>query len=205
MAASISLLRGKVRSPRSSRGRLVGRGHKHPHGKNQVLRNGPKLRETGNCHVAQFLGPRPDVHGPPFRRALAFLGFWVRRLLQAARQNRHRVSLLACQTESRRSKGHLQERQGGLHGRWWSSVARDAAGVSVSRRSLENVPTARTRKMALRWPLPTDALPAVADTGQGLETLVSRAGWRAGYLCQLAQGVRMGRAYGKNVGLKGEL
>jgi hypothetical protein len=24
---------------------------------------------------------RPDVHSPPFRRALAFLGFWVRRLL----------------------------------------------------------------------------------------------------------------------------
>ena len=31
--------------------------------------------------AASFPGPRPDVHGPPFRRALAFLGFWVRRLL----------------------------------------------------------------------------------------------------------------------------
>jgi hypothetical protein len=24
---------------------------------------------------------RPDVHGPPYRRALAFQGFWVGRLL----------------------------------------------------------------------------------------------------------------------------
>jgi hypothetical protein len=35
---------------------------------------------------------RPDVHSPPQRRALAFLGFWVRRAPQSAAANRHRVS-----------------------------------------------------------------------------------------------------------------
>jgi hypothetical protein len=63
-----------------------------------------------------FPGLRPDVHGPPFRRALAFLGFWVRRLLQTARRNRHRVSLLACQTESRRSKGQVSRAPGHVAG-----------------------------------------------------------------------------------------
>ena len=34
----------------------VGRGHKHPHGKNQVLRNGPKLGNAGICEIASFPG-----------------------------------------------------------------------------------------------------------------------------------------------------
>ena len=48
----------------------------------------------------------------PHRRALACLGFWVRRLLQSARRNRHRVNLRGCQTESRRSKGQVNRRAG---------------------------------------------------------------------------------------------
>jgi hypothetical protein len=61
-----------------------------------------------------FLGPRPDVHGPP-----SPAGFGISRGLgsaapSAARQNRHRVSLLACQTESRRSKDQVSVRQGAL-------------------------------------------------------------------------------------------
>ena len=53
----------------------------------------------------------PDVHGPPSPVGFGISGLWVRRLLGQRGGNRHRVSLLACNTRSRRTKGHLQERQ----------------------------------------------------------------------------------------------
>jgi hypothetical protein len=41
--------------------------------------NGPELSDALDRDITEITGPRPKVHGPPFRRALAFLGFWVRR------------------------------------------------------------------------------------------------------------------------------
>ena len=62
--------------------------------------------------INEFPGPRPDVHGPP-----SPAGFGISRVLgsaapQSARRNRHRVSLRACQTESRRSKGQVNRALG---------------------------------------------------------------------------------------------
>ena len=51
-----------------------------------------KLRFVRN---QSFPGPRPDVHGPPHRRALAFLGFWVRAAPQTHRESGAVVDQLA--------------------------------------------------------------------------------------------------------------
>ena len=72
-------------------------------------------QEIGSCETGlswemlwiaksqSFPGPRPDVHGPPLWRVLAFLGFWV----PAAPHDTPRIrrgSRSACTTESRRWK-----------------------------------------------------------------------------------------------------
>ena len=85
------------------RPRNVRRGHEHPQGKNQVLRNGPELRKTADCrdHAISRLGRM--FNGPPLWRVLAFLGFWV----PVAPHDTPRIgrgSRSACTTESRRWK-----------------------------------------------------------------------------------------------------
>ena len=69
------------------RPRDVRRGHEHPHGKKQGLRNGPELGETaGLSRHSSFPGLGRMFMARPHRRALAFLGFWVRQAPRSARR-----------------------------------------------------------------------------------------------------------------------
>jgi len=52
------------------------------------LSNRAEIGEARDCHVTVSPAFGQDVHGPPHRRALAFLGFWV----QQAPQTTHRES-----------------------------------------------------------------------------------------------------------------
>ena len=85
------------------------RGHKHPRGKKRHLRNGPELGDAADCQVnSEFPGSagcfRPALCGGSWH----FWGSGCGRLLNQSRQKiRRRVSLRACQMESRRSKGQL--------------------------------------------------------------------------------------------------
>ena len=93
--------------PRPREGR---RGHKHPHGKNQVLRNGPEVGGSSELSDARVSRPSAGCSWPALPA-----GFGISRVLGSAapwsaRRNRHRVSLRACQTESRRSKGQVRAR-----------------------------------------------------------------------------------------------
>ena len=111
MAASISLLRGKAGVLLGcAKAAPVGRGHEHPHGKKNRLRSGHDVGEARICQDHEFPRHCRMFMAHLHRWALAFLGFWVRRLLRSARRNWHRVSLRACQTESRRSKGQVRVR-----------------------------------------------------------------------------------------------
>ena len=87
----------------------VGRGHEHPHGKKKGLRSGHdvgKLLVVSRCRFPGTAG----CSWPTFTGGLWH--FWVlgSAAPRSTRRNRHRVSLLGCQTKSRRSKGQVRAR-----------------------------------------------------------------------------------------------
>ena len=59
----------------------VGRGHEHPHGKKKRLRSGHDVGEAAIVTDQQFPRHCRMFMAHLHRWALAFLGFWVRRLL----------------------------------------------------------------------------------------------------------------------------
>ena len=97
---SMGIARVSLAAPRP---RDVRRGHEHPRGKNQVLRNGPELGEALDCPGSEF--PRPSAGC--FRPALV-AGLGISRVLGSGGSSRHtanrRGSRSACTTESRRWK-----------------------------------------------------------------------------------------------------
>ena len=105
--------------PRLCQGR-AGRSRAHaPRGKKKRLPNGHDVGETGVLRVQSVPRPLAGCSWPAFTGGLWH--FWV--LGSAApsvtRRNRHRVSLRACQTASRRSKGQVRPgRVAGWIGRW---------------------------------------------------------------------------------------
>ena len=87
----------------------VGRGHEHPHGKKQVLRNGPELGDARivRDRVSPALGRMFMAH--LHRRALAFLGSGFG---GSFRQRGGIGTASACEPaipHSRRSKGQVSQ------------------------------------------------------------------------------------------------
>ena len=66
--------------------RRQARAQASPWQENTLLRNGPELRETAVVQADSFPGLGRMFMARPHRRALAFLGFWVRQLLAAHRE-----------------------------------------------------------------------------------------------------------------------
>ena len=96
-----------------------GAGTNIPTARNRLLRNGPELGETADCHAQQFPRPRPDVHGPP-----SPAGFGIFRVLGSAGSLRHTANWRGGRTACIIEFASLQEtKRCGAWGTWGRRAA----------------------------------------------------------------------------------